>query len=104
MKVEVINDHSELNKEKNPLYWIGTVISVDNNLMLLRYCGNEDEAQDFWFDVRSKHLHPVGYSYRIRRPLVPPPGMVLKPLNTFFSFFEEFLLFFSIFRTDDEST
>jgi len=75
MKVEVINDHSDINKESNVLYWIASVVGVDTNLMLLRYCGYEDETQDFWFDVRSKHLHPIGWCFKVRRPLLPPPEL-----------------------------
>ena len=43
-------------------------------MMLLRYCGCPDSGSDFWFDVRSKHLHPVGWCYRARYRLVPPAG------------------------------
>lgn len=72
MKVEVINDHSDLTKEGDVNEWLALVISVDNNMMLLRYCGVDDESQDFWLDIRSKHIHPVGFCFRSRRPLVPP--------------------------------
>jgi len=74
MKIEVINDHSDLNKETDVYYWLSTVIDVDNNMMLLRYSTYTDDSNDFWIDVRSKHIHPVGWCYKHRKPLVPPSG------------------------------
>ncbi|XP_012559766.2 scm-like with four MBT domains protein 2 isoform X1 [Hydra vulgaris] len=72
LKVEVINDHSEQNNDSDVCFWVATVINTDCNMMLLRYCGCPDDTSDFWFDVRSKHLHPVGWCYRARYRLVPP--------------------------------
>lgn len=81
MKIEVINDRTDLNKEGNVFYWLSTVIDVDYNMMLLRYSTCKDGSKDFWIDVRSKHIHSVGWCYKNRKPLVPPTG---KLVNTWF--------------------
>ena len=78
MKVEVINDKSDVNKENDVHYWLSTVMDVDRNMMLLRYCACEDESNDFWIDIRSKNVHPVGWCYKNRKGLVPPAGNLLK--------------------------
>lgn len=75
MKIEVINDRSDINKEINVSYWLSTVIDVDINMLLLRYSTCEDDTKDFWIDVRSKHVHSVGWCYKNRKPLVPPTGL-----------------------------
>lgn len=77
MKVEVINDHTDLTKETDVFHWLATVINVDNNMLLLRYAASENEGNDFWIDIRSKHVHPVGWCYKMRKPLIPPTGRQL---------------------------
>ena len=93
MKVEVINDHAEVSKEMGVCYWVATVLNVENSMMLLHYAGSEDETSQFWFDIRSKHLHPVGWCYRARRPLAPPAGLV------FFVFFNIASCTFSVHQS-----
>lgn len=75
MKVEVTNDHSDLTKETDVSFWLGTVINADQNMVMLRHAGYDNDVSDFWIDIRSKLIHPIGWCYKTRRPLVPPPGM-----------------------------
>ena len=75
MKVEVVNCGNETPKDNETAYWVATILKVNVNLMLLRYEGYEDDGvDDFWFDVRSKNIHPVGWCYSVQKLLIPPPG------------------------------
>lgn len=75
MKVEVTNDHSDLTKETDVSFWLGTVINADQNMVMLRHAGYDNDVSDFWIDIRSKLIHPIGWCYKTRRPLVPPPEL-----------------------------
>ena len=90
MKVEVVNCGNEAPKDNETAYWVATILQVNINMMLLRYEGYEDDGvHDFWFDVRSKNVHPVGWCYSVQKLLIPPPGM----LNIFASSYFTCLVF-----------
>ena len=75
MKVEVVNCGVDVPKDTETAYWVATIQKVNINMMLLRYEGyEEDDNSDFWFDVRSKNVHPVGWCYSVQRLLIPPAG------------------------------
>eukprot|EP00794_Sanderia_malayensis_P006848 gene6848-7617_t len=73
MKVEVVNCGNDVPKDAETAYWVATILDVKGNMMLLRYEGYENDGTDnFWFDVRSKHVHPVGWCYSVQKLLIPP--------------------------------
>lgn len=77
MKVEVVNCGNDTPRDNETAYWVATILKVNVNMMLLRYEGyEEDGVDDFWFDVRSKNIHPVGWCYSVQKLLIPPPGNV----------------------------
>uniref|UniRef100_A0A2D4H5T5 Tudor domain-containing protein n=1 Tax=Micrurus lemniscatus lemniscatus TaxID=129467 RepID=A0A2D4H5T5_MICLE len=50
-------------------YWIATIITTCGQLLLLRYDGyGEDRKADFWCDIMTADLHPLGGVSRTRRP------------------------------------
>ena len=86
MKVELANNAHEardepINETKETLYWVASVINVEQQAMLLRYEGyDEDDSLDFWYDAR-KIVHPVGWCYSVQRRLVPPTIVKSKHTN-----------------------
>ncbi|XP_053112686.1 scm-like with four MBT domains protein 2 isoform X2 [Hemicordylus capensis] len=70
MKLEVANKH-------NPdTYWVATIITTCGQLLLLRYCGyGEDRRADFWCDVMTADLHPVGWCTQNNKVLMPPDAI-----------------------------
>ena len=85
MKVEVVNCSNGTPKDNETAYWVATILKVNVNMMLLRYEGYEDDGvDDFWFDVRSKNVHPVGWCYSVQKLLIPPPGNVILTLRKTF--------------------
>uniref|UniRef100_A0A8C2SWQ8 Scm like with four mbt domains 2 n=1 Tax=Coturnix japonica TaxID=93934 RepID=A0A8C2SWQ8_COTJA len=76
MKLEVAN------KSNPDTYWVATIITTCGQLLLLRYCGyGDDRRADFWCDVMTADLHPVGWCTQNNKVLMPPDGRCfLKPL------------------------
>lgn len=69
MKLEVAN------KSNPDTYWVATIITTCGQLLLLRYCGYGDERRaDFWCDVMTADLHPVGWCTQNNKVLMPPDG------------------------------
>ncbi|XP_018108237.1 scm-like with four MBT domains protein 2 isoform X1 [Xenopus laevis] len=67
MKLEVAN------KSNPDTYWVATIITTCGQLLLLRYCGyGEDRKADFWCDVMTANLHPVGWCTQNNKLLMPP--------------------------------
>ncbi|XP_061494274.1 scm-like with four MBT domains protein 2 isoform X2 [Rhineura floridana] len=67
MKLEVANKHN------SDTYWVATIITTCGQLLLLRYCGYEDDRKaDFWCDVMTADLHPVGWCTQNNKVLMPP--------------------------------
>ncbi|XP_065058211.1 MBT domain-containing protein 1-like isoform X2 [Rhopilema esculentum] len=82
MKVEVVNCSNGTPKDNETAYWVATILKVNVNMMLLRYEGYEDDGvDDFWFDVRSKNVHPVGWCYSVQKLLIPPPAIKSRRSN-----------------------
>ncbi|XP_068132148.1 scm-like with four MBT domains protein 2 isoform X3 [Hyperolius riggenbachi] len=70
MKLEVAN------KNNPDTYWVATIITTCGQLLLLRYCGyGEDRKADFWCDVMTADLHPVGWCTQNNKLLMPPDGI-----------------------------
>ncbi|XP_016325970.1 scm-like with four MBT domains protein 2 isoform X1 [Sinocyclocheilus anshuiensis] len=71
MKLEVAN------KGSLDTYWVATIITTCGQLLLLRYCGyGDDRKADFWCDVMTAGLHPVGWCAQNNKMLQPPKDNV----------------------------
>lgn len=69
MKLEVAN------KSSPDTYWVATIITTCGQLLLLRYSGyGDDRRADFWCDVMTAELHPVGWCTHNDKTLIPPEG------------------------------
>ncbi|XP_048465959.1 scm-like with four MBT domains protein 1 [Rhincodon typus] len=71
MKLEVAN------KNNPDTYWVATIITTCGQLLLLRYSGyGDDRRADFWCDVMTADLHPVGWCSQNKKALRPPEGRI----------------------------
>lgn len=70
MKLEVAN------KSDPVTYWVATLISTCGQLLLLRFDGyGDDRNTDFWADVRTADLHPIGWCAQNGKVLQPPEAI-----------------------------
>nr|XP_039248247.1 scm-like with four MBT domains protein 2 [Styela clava] len=70
MKLEVSN------KSDPTTYWVATLISTCGSLLLLRYDGyGDDRKTDFWADVCTADLHPIGWCAQNGKILQPPESI-----------------------------
>uniref|UniRef100_A0A673I8P7 Scm-like with four MBT domains protein 2 n=1 Tax=Sinocyclocheilus rhinocerous TaxID=307959 RepID=A0A673I8P7_9TELE len=70
MKLEVAN------KGSLDTYWVAIIITTCGQLLLLRYCGyGDDRKADFWCDVMTAELHPVGWCAQNNKTLQPPKAV-----------------------------
>ncbi|XP_069485774.1 scm-like with four MBT domains protein 2 isoform X2 [Ambystoma mexicanum] len=70
MKLEVAN------KSHPDTYWVATIITTCGQLLLLRYFGyGDDRKADFWCDVMTAELHPVGWCTQNNKVLMPPDAI-----------------------------
>ena len=74
MKVEVENRDSEnTNSAFADAYWVATVLRISGYTALLRYEGfGQDGSKDFWLNLCSERVHPVGWCATKGKPLIPP--------------------------------
>lgn len=69
MKLEVANRSSP------DSYWVASIITTCGQLLLLRFSGyGDDRKADFWCDVMTAELHPVGWCSLNNKNLTPPEG------------------------------
>jgi hypothetical protein len=57
-------------------YWLATVVAAFGQLLSLRWEGAVGEP-DFWFDLKTRKIYPVGY-YRDKRDFKIEPPLNLK--------------------------
>jgi len=57
-------------------YWLATVVATFGQLLSLKWEGAEGEP-DFWFDLKTRKIYPVGY-YRDKRDFKIEPPLNLK--------------------------
>uniref|UniRef100_A0A8C3QY47 Lethal(3)malignant brain tumor-like protein 2 n=1 Tax=Cyanoderma ruficeps TaxID=181631 RepID=A0A8C3QY47_9PASS len=70
MKVEVLNSDAVL---PSRVYWIASVIQIVGYRALLRYEGFENDAgHDFWCNLGTVDIHPIGWCAINSKILVPP--------------------------------
>ncbi|KAJ8361122.1 hypothetical protein SKAU_G00176470 [Synaphobranchus kaupii] len=63
-------------------FWVATIITTCGQLLLLRYEGyHDDRRADFWCDIMTAGLHPVGWSRQQGREMRPPEGVREKHEN-----------------------
>ncbi|CAH1778139.1 unnamed protein product [Owenia fusiformis] len=77
MKVEVLN--TDIDVDQN-VFWIATVIKIAGYKAKLRYegFGVNDSSCDFWLNLCTQDVHPVGWCATIGKPLVPPKTIQYK--------------------------
>ncbi|XP_042326125.1 lethal(3)malignant brain tumor-like protein 2 isoform X2 [Sceloporus undulatus] len=79
MKVEVLNTDAVL---PSRVYWIASVIRVAGYKALLRYEGFEnDSSHDFWVNLGTVDVHPIGWCAINSKILVPPQTIHSKYIN-----------------------
>ncbi|NWY17905.1 SMBT2 protein, partial [Aphelocoma coerulescens] len=73
----------EVASKSNPdTYWVATIITTCGQLLLLRYCGyGDDRRADFWCDVMTADLHPVGWCTQNNKVLMPPDAIKEKYMD-----------------------
>ncbi|XP_036389742.1 scm-like with four MBT domains protein 1 [Megalops cyprinoides] len=77
MKLEVF-----VRGEPDGGYWLASIITTCGQLLLLRYEGyHDDRRADFWCDIMTADLHPVGWSRQQGRLMRPPEGVREKHEN-----------------------
>ena len=74
MKVEVENsDTDPIPGLFTVAYWVASVIRIQGYKVLLRYEGfGQDGSKDFWQNLCSEGIHPVGWCASKGKPLIPP--------------------------------
>ncbi|XP_066561192.1 scm-like with four MBT domains protein 2 isoform X1 [Amia ocellicauda] len=89
MKLEVAN------KSNPDTYWVATIITTCRQLLLLRFSGyGDDRKADFWCDVMTADLHPVGWCTQNNKVLMPPEDncYLRKAIKEKYSDWTEFLI------------
>ncbi|ESO96674.1 hypothetical protein LOTGIDRAFT_60448, partial [Lottia gigantea] len=67
MKLEVPN------KTVNDTYWVASVVMTCGQLLRLRYDGyDNDGSSDFWCDLMTSEIHPIGWCSENNHTLQPP--------------------------------
>lgn len=70
MKLEVC-----VRSEADGPYWVASIITTCGQLQLLRYEGyQEDRRADFWCDLTTADLHPLGWSRQHGKTMRAPEG------------------------------
>lgn len=70
MKLEVC-----VRSEPDGPYWVANIITTCGQLLLLRYEGYQDDRRaDFWCDIMTADLHPLGWSRQHGKIMRAPEG------------------------------
>lgn len=57
-------------------YWLASVVTTCGPLLSLRYLGyGADRSADFWCDVGTNEVHPLGWCAQHQKPLRPPQAI-----------------------------
>ena len=96
MKVEVENrDTDHHSGVFSNSYWVASVLRISGYYAHLRYEGfGQDGTKDFWMNLCSDKVHPVGWCATKGKPLIPPKCKNLKrfreiELSRIFSHFHQ---------------
>eukprot|EP00092_Neocalanus_flemingeri_P099427 GFUD01126832.1.p1 GENE.GFUD01126832.1~~GFUD01126832.1.p1 ORF type:complete len:765 (+),score=246.27 GFUD01126832.1:56-2350(+) len=89
MKVEVENkDTDPIPGVFSTAFWVATVLRISGYKVLLRYEGfGQDGSKDFWINLCSEKVHPVGWCATKGKPLIPP-----KTIQTKYADWKDFLV------------
>ena len=84
-QVEVENRDSEsTNSAFADAYWVATVLRISGYTALLRYEGfGQDGSKDFWLNLCSERVHPVGWCATKGKPLIPPKSKYSKNADVY---------------------
>lgn len=70
MKLEVC-----VRSEADSPFWVANIITTCGQLLLLRYEGYQDDRRaDFWCDIMTADLHPLGWSRQHGKAMRAPEG------------------------------
>ena len=74
MKVEVENrDTDHHSGVFSNSFWVASVLRISGYYAHLRYEGfGQDGTKDFWMNLCSDKVHPVGWCATKGKPLIPP--------------------------------
>lgn len=80
MKVEVENTDCDNNEDATGFiphsFWVGTVLKICGYKALIRYEGfDRDPSHDFWVNLCTAEVHPVGWCATRGKPLIPPKSI-----------------------------
>uniref|UniRef100_A0AAG5D4F7 FCS-type domain-containing protein n=1 Tax=Anopheles atroparvus TaxID=41427 RepID=A0AAG5D4F7_ANOAO len=80
MKVEVENTDCDVQQAlvggTPHSFWVATVLRICGYKALLRYEGfDADSSKDFWVNLCSAEVHPVGWCATRGKPLIPPKSI-----------------------------
>lgn len=88
MKVEVENTDVEAIDNYPDSFWVASVTKIAGYKALLRYEGFGDNgSKDFWVNLCSSMVHPVGWCATRGKPLIPP-----RTIETKYSDWKDFLV------------
>ena len=66
------------NKDSSGTFWVASIIMSCGQLLMLRpACCQIGMSLDFWCDMSTYELHPVGWCAANRRQIRPPKGLLL---------------------------
>ena len=76
-----------MRSEADSPYWVANIITTCGQLLLLRYEGYQDDRRaDFWCDIMTADLHPLGWSRQHGKTMRAPEGEEWLVLECFFLF------------------
>ncbi len=62
--------------ETESAFWVASVMRIAGYLVQLRFEGfGQDASGDFWMNLASDQLHPIGWCATKGYSLVPPAGI-----------------------------
>ena len=90
MKVEVENrDTDHHSGVFSNSFWVASVLRISGYYAHLRYEGfGQDGTKDFWMNLCSDKVHPVGWCATKGKPLIPPKCKILKIMGPIVYFIE----------------
>jgi hypothetical protein len=63
------------------MYWIASIVMACGPLLRLRFVGQEDRTQDFWYDLTKVQVYPLGWCRDHHLRLQPPSELLSKLLD-----------------------
>lgn len=79
------------NDQKEPSYWVASIVMACGPLLRLRYFGGDDRSLEFWFNLTKEAGHELGWSVKNKKKL-EPPDVILEKSPDCINKLDEFLL------------